>query len=65
MSGIAKVLIFAALISLVCGIIFKLFQIDLTQYFDLYPFRPGSFLNFANTVLLFAIALLLVDRRLE
>ncbi len=50
-------LIWLGVISIIIGILFKLFQIDLSQTFDLYPFQPRSFLNFAICVFLLSISI--------
>jgi hypothetical protein len=65
MSNFPKMLIFLAILSLFMGICFKLLSIDITTYFGLYPFQPRSFLNFSNTILLLAIAFLLLPRNYE
>jgi hypothetical protein len=65
MSTCPKMLVFLAILSLFIGVCFKLFGIDVSAYFGLYPFQPRSFLNFSNTILLLAIALLLMPRNYE
>ncbi len=61
MREIPKVLIFMAVLSLVIGIIVKLIGFEFSQLGigTLYPVKPQSFLNFSNTILLLAIAILL------
>lgn len=57
MKALPKQLVYAACISILLAIAFKLFGIDLTAVFEKYPFAPRSFLNFANSILLLSIAL--------
>ncbi len=57
MKNLPKVLIIIGLVSIVLGIIVKIFALDFTDMFSLYPFKPQSFLNFANSVFLLSIAI--------
>ena len=62
MKGLAHILIIAAIISIVMGIIVKLgiFNLQFLSSFP-YPFGPNSFLRFANSCLLLAIAIFLAQ----
>jgi hypothetical protein len=62
MVSAARFLVLLAILSLIAGIFFKLLGLDLTSIVSLYPFKPQSFLNFSNTALLLAIALLLFPK---
>lgn len=61
MNKLPILLVYLALVAIVCGIVFKLLGFDLTFIFPEYPFQPQSFLNFANSILLLAIALRLIQ----
>ncbi|MBI1390274.1 MAG: hypothetical protein GC154_17680 [bacterium] len=62
MKKLASILIYAAVVSIIVGIAFKVLQIDLSAQFSTYPVRPLSFVNFSEVILLLAIALLLKDK---
>ena len=64
MKSLAKYCIYIAMFSLLLGIISKLLNIDYTSMGISvnYPIHPKTFLEFANTLLLLAIALLLAGR---
>lgn len=57
MKQLPKVLIILGVLAIVAGIFVKLFALDFTDMFSLYPFKPQSFLNFANSVFLLSIAI--------
>ncbi|RJP26245.1 MAG: hypothetical protein C4527_15745 [Candidatus Omnitrophota bacterium] len=60
MKHVPKILIFVSILSIFLGVLVKVFGIQLSDYVfsDLYPFRPQSFIDFANTLLLLSIALI-------
>ena len=61
MNKLPSQLIYLAVAAIVFGVAFKLLGVDLTPIFPDYPFQPQSFLNFANSILLLAIALRLTQ----
>ncbi len=62
MKTIAKIMVFLAAISILVGIAVKLIGVDFSAMGlgIMYPIKPQSFLNFANSVLLFSIAIFLM-----
>lgn len=65
MKIMAKMLVFLAALSILVGIVVKLAGFDFSAMgiSVQYPVKPQSFLNFANSVLLFSIALLLMSNQ--
>lgn len=63
MATLAKLCVAVAVIAVIAGIVFKCAGLNLNGYFPTYPVKPGSFLNFADTVLLFSIAFLLMAKK--
>lgn len=61
----AKCLVYLAALSIILGLVAKVFGIDFTSLnlTSTFPIRPLSFLQFANTLLLLSIALSLLDRQ--
>ena len=64
MKTIATILVFLAALAIGVGIVVKVAGIDFSSMgmSVQYPIKPQSFLNFANSVLLFSIALLLMKK---
>ncbi|HOJ59470.1 MAG TPA: hypothetical protein PK878_04220 [bacterium] len=62
-----KILVVLAGISIVVGILVKLAGLDLSAMglSTTFPIKPLSFLNFSNSVLLFAIAWMLLKKTEE
>lgn len=65
MKNTAKILVYLAALSIVVGIGVKVFGIDFSSMgiSTQFPIKPQSFLNFANSILLFSIALILLDKQ--
>ncbi|MEW6237365.1 MAG: hypothetical protein AB1656_23890 [Candidatus Omnitrophota bacterium] len=57
MKSIPKLLILLGIIAIIVGIVVKLIGIDFSSAFVLYPFKPQSFMNFANSLFLLSIAI--------
>ena len=63
-----KHLVYLSIISIILGIIVKILGIDIgamTGLMPTYPLKPLSFLNFSDTILLLAIALILLRRDIK
>ena len=63
-----KHLVYLSIISIVLGIIVKILGIDIgamTGLMSTYPLKPLSFLHFSDTILLLAIALILLRRDIK
>lgn len=62
MNSIPKSLIYLAVVSIVVGLVIKVFGIDFSQagWFVTFPVKPLSFLNFSNSILLLSIALMVL-----
>ncbi len=58
MKVLSIILIVLAILSIAGGVVVKLLGLDLSAFgfSDVYPFRPQSFIDFADTLLLLAIA---------
>lgn len=64
MKTIGKILVYLAAIAIIAGIVVKIGGINFSDMGISvnYPIKPQSFLNFANSILLFSIALFLMDK---
>lgn len=62
-----KILVLLAGLSIVVGVLIKLIGVDLSAMgiSTTFPIKPLSFLNFSNSVLLFAIAWILLQKTPE
>ncbi len=58
MKSLPKIFVYLAILSIILGIITKLLGIRLSDlgFSDVYPFRPQSFIDFADTMLLLALS---------
>jgi len=60
-----KLLVYLALISILAGIVVKLFGIDFSEMgiMTQFPVKPQSFINFAEVILLLAISITLLRKK--
>jgi len=67
MKTAGKILVYLAALAIIAGIVVKIAGINFSDIGISvnYPIKPQSFLNFANSILLFSIALFLMDKRGE
>ncbi len=67
MKYLPKTLIYLALASIICGLLFKILNIDLAKMYisTVYPILPNSFLRFSNSILLLSIALSVLNLKKE
>ena len=67
MKFLPKTLIYLAIVSIICGLLYKILNMDLVKMgiSTVYPILPNSFLRFSNSILLLSIALSVLNLKKE